>query len=60
MSTFKFSLKDEAMLPNGIVGEVVGRVEYTNSDNQYFLKYIDATGNSLRQWITEDDLTDPE
>ncbi|MBO6755693.1 MAG: hypothetical protein JJ902_05170 [Roseibium sp.] len=57
MSEFKFDLKATVMLTvSGEVGKVVGRAQYTNSADQYFIRYQTADLRAVESWWSEDAL----
>lgn len=54
---FKFSLGQKVKLAlSGEEGAVVGRAEYTNSSNGYFVRYKAADGAQRESWWNEDGL----
>jgi len=55
--TFHFDLGAEVSLNRSLErGSVIGRAEYTNADNSYFVRYVDSTGSQVESWIAEDAL----
>lgn len=54
MSQFKFPLKQVVTIAaSGEVGEVIGRAEYTTSENAYYVRYKDANGRAVEAWWSE-------
>lgn len=52
---FKYNLGDSVILNmSGETGEVVGRGEYINSDNNYLLRYVTADRRQVEGWWNED------
>ena len=37
-------------------GTVIGRAEYTNSINNYYVRYLSKDGRASHDWFTEDAL----
>lgn len=57
MNRFKFELEGVVRLSlTAEAGVVVGRAEFTNSDDQYLVRYMDATGHQKEGWFAEDSL----
>ena len=57
MSSFKFNLGHPvAITASGEVGVVVGRAEYINSRNSYFVRYAAKDGRATEAWWSEDAL----
>lgn len=57
MRSFKFDLgQSVAITASGEVGVVVGRAEYTNSSNSYFVRYEASDGRATEAWWSEDAL----
>lgn len=42
---------------SGEIGQVSGRAEYKNADNQFYVKYTMATGTCASGWFDASDLT---
>lgn len=58
MNRFAFELgQDVAIVASDERSTVVGRAEYLNSSNSYFVRYRCADGRAVEQWWTEDALT---
>ncbi|MGI3170019.1 hypothetical protein ACRARG_12740 [Pseudooceanicola sp. C21-150M6] len=57
MKDFQFQLGDKVQVSPKESGEVVGRVEYTNSDPQYFVRYVSGDGQKVERWWNGDALT---
>ena len=52
--TFKFALGQRVVINvSGEEGEVIGRAEYQEGDNSYFVRFKDATGHAREAWWTE-------
>ena len=57
MRSFKFNLgQSVAITASGEVGVVVGRAEYINSSNAYFVRYAAKDGRATEAWWSEDAL----
>lgn len=58
---FKFYLgkkvKDRA---TGIVGTVIGRVEYLYNDNCYLMRWKDEKGSANEEWLNEKQIEEVE
>ncbi|HDR9093346.1 hypothetical protein QZM46_17540 [Burkholderia vietnamiensis] len=55
---FKFSLGDEVTIAaSGETGEVIGRAEYADTSNQYFIRYKAGDGRATESWWSESALT---
>lgn len=55
---FKFSLGDDVTIAaSGETGEVIGRAEYADSSNQYFIRYKAGDGRATESWWSESALT---
>ncbi|WP_241331153.1 hypothetical protein [Burkholderia cenocepacia] len=55
---FKFSLGDDVtIVASGETGEVVGRAEYADSSNQYYIRYKAGDGRATESWWSESALT---
>ena len=51
---FKFVLGQRVVIKvSGEEGEVIGRADYQESDNAYFVRFKDATGHAREAWWTE-------
>ena len=54
---FKFELTGLVeIIESGEKGIVVGRAEYCNSCNDYYIRYMAADGRAVEQWWKEDAL----
>ena len=57
MKQFQFELGQQvAIAVSGEHGTVIGRAEYTNAVNSYYLHYKAADGLACKQWWDEDSL----
>lgn len=57
MSEFAFRLGAEVVIrASGEAGQVIGRAQYTNSANCYFVRYCSADGRAVEQWWSEEAL----
>lgn len=55
MKHFKYELDQVVALSTSReTGKVVGRAEYTNSSNTYFVRYQTADGRQVEAWWAED------
>lgn len=55
--TFLFDLNTTVTITaSGEQGTVIGRAEYTNSINNYYVRYRTADGRATHEWWTEDAL----
>lgn len=58
MNSYRFTLgQDVVIAASGETGVIVGRAEYTNSSNSYFVRYKASDGRATEAWWTEDALT---
>ena len=58
MLNFKFNLSEFVKIQvSGEEGEVIGRAEYNNSQNQYIIRYKCSDGRAVEQWWAESALT---
>lgn len=56
-SPFKFKLGQQVRIAvSGETGEIVGRAEYTTTENSYYLRYKGADGRAVRDWWDESSL----
>jgi hypothetical protein len=54
MEKFKFELgADVAIGVSGESGEVIGRAEYLNNENSYFVRYKAGDGRAIEDWWRE-------
>ena len=54
MSKFKFSLGQQACIKvSGETGEITGCAKYTNTENNYLLRYKCADGRATQAWWDE-------
>lgn len=53
MTSFKFDIGASVELLSGEAGEILGRAEYSNSENSYFVRYIAADGRLVEAWWQE-------
>lgn len=54
---FKFALGAEVVIAvSGEHGTVEGRAQYLNSEDNYFITYMDAQGRAQRDWWPESTL----
>ncbi|WP_198388292.1 hypothetical protein [Burkholderia ubonensis] len=54
MSSFKFELSSSVSIAkSGETGEVIGRAEYTASENTYLVRYCSADGRAVENWWGE-------
>ena len=54
VKAFKFELGQQVEIKvSGESGEVIGRAEYADSENSYFLRYKDAQGMAREAWWPE-------
>lgn len=57
MKSFKFNLNDRVIITaSGETGEVLGRAEYINAANNYYIRYKSTDGRAVENWWTEDAL----
>ena len=57
MNQLLFQLQDDVVITaSGEHGQVIGRAEYSNSCNNYFIRYKSADGRAVEQWWPEDAL----
>jgi len=57
MNSFAFSLGQKVVIKaSGEEGQVVGRAEYANSSNNYYVRYCARDGRATEAWWTEDAL----
>ncbi|WGL96284.1 hypothetical protein [Arsenophonus nasoniae] len=55
---FKFELNQEVkILVSDEEGNIKGRADYVNSDNQYLLCYKAADGRAVDKWLYEDEIS---
>lgn len=58
MNSFAFSLGQQvAITASGEQGQVIGRAEYSNSTNTYYVRYRASDGRATEAWWNEDALT---
>lgn len=58
---FKFSLGQKVKLAlSGESGDVVGRAQYLNANNNYYVRYVDAHGVQRESWWSEEALVAAE
>ena len=48
--------QDVALAMSSEQGVVVGRAEYTNGADQYYVRYVAADGRQVEAWLSEDAL----
>lgn len=61
MNRFAFNLGQQVTITaSGEQGTVLGRAEYINSTDSYFVRYRSADGRAVEQWWTEDALQSAE
>ena len=54
-SSFEYDLEQRvSLLESGETGTIVGRAEYTNHMNQYFIRYKAGDGRQVESWWAED------
>ena len=57
MNRFAFSLGQKvAITTSGEQGEVIGRAEYSNASNTYYVRYCARDGRATEAWWNEDAL----
>ncbi|MCW3644081.1 hypothetical protein K6Y74_12650 [Burkholderia cenocepacia] len=55
---FKFNLRDAVTIAaSGETGEVIGRAEYADGSNQYYIRYKAADGRATESWWSESAIT---
>ena len=58
MNKFKFSLGQQVSIAcSGEGGEVIGRAEYTTSENSYLVRYHAGDGRAVESWWQESALS---
>lgn len=51
---FKYELGGKvSLIETEECGVIVGRAEYTDSDNSYYIRYKDSTGKQILKWWNE-------
>ena len=45
---------------SGESGTIIGRAEFTNSDEQYFVRYVDGNGCLIQKWWPHDAIAEIE
>ncbi|WP_198343486.1 hypothetical protein [Burkholderia ubonensis] len=54
MSSFKFEFGNSVTITaSGETGKVIGRAEYTTSENTYLVRYCSADGRAVENWWGE-------
>jgi hypothetical protein len=54
MNPFKFALGAQVTIKvSGESGQVIGRAEYLDGENSYFVRYKDALGTAREEWWRE-------
>ncbi len=54
---FKYKLKAKVkMASSDEEGVIVGRADYHSSEDQYFVRYMNANGNQTKCWWDESDI----
>lgn len=54
MKKFKFDLGSQVTIQvSGETGQVIGRAEYLDGENSYFIRYKDAVGMAREEWWRE-------
>ncbi len=57
MNNYKYQIADKVeIICSGEQGIVIGRAEYLDSNNQYFIRYRSADGRAVEQWWDENAL----
>lgn len=60
-TTFTFDIGGQVKIRcSGEQGEVIGRAEYSGSEDQYLIRYRCADGRATQAWWEEDALEDAE
>ena len=58
MHEFRFSLNETVgMVTSDEVGKVIGRAEYLDGEDQYFVRYKAADGRQVENWWSDSALT---
>lgn len=58
MKKFAIELGQQAIITaSGETGEVIGRAEYANAENAYYLRYKAADGRACEAWWAESALS---
>lgn len=58
---FKFNLEAKVKdRTTGIVGTVIGRVEYLYNDNFYLMRWKDEKGSANEEWLNEKQIEEVE
>lgn len=52
-AAFNFDLGDRAVLLSGEEGEIIGRAEYSEGIDTYFIRYTAADGRLVQDWWSE-------
>lgn len=60
MTKWVFELNAVAKLVSGETGVIVGRAEYTNSNEQYLVRYTAGDGRLTEGWWRTDAFVEPE
>lgn len=56
--SFRFTLKQQVVITcSGEVAEVIARAEYSNSENNYYVRYRAADGRATETWWCESALS---
>ena len=56
---FEFYLEDQVkIIISGEVGTIKGKVAYSQSENQFLVKYKDANGCAVSGWFYAEELDD--
>lgn len=60
--SFLFNLGSNVVIDlNNITAQVIGRAEYLNgTPNNYWLYYLDAQGDAIKNWFEEQELSPVE
>ncbi|MNF02400.1 hypothetical protein D3C80_2015370 [compost metagenome] len=51
--TFNFKLGDKVKLESGETGTITGRAHFTDSNPQYYLRYVAGDGRQVQCWWDE-------
>ncbi|NOY72941.1 MAG: hypothetical protein GXP14_11295 [Gammaproteobacteria bacterium] len=59
MSDFKYELEQEVKVScSNEQGSIIGRADYTETENNYFIRYKNASGMAVEQWWAENAIED--
>jgi hypothetical protein len=58
MTKYDFEMEQEVVINlSGHIGRVIGRAEYVDAKQNYYVEFVNGNGNAVTEWFVARELT---